>query len=272
MSAYCTPQGRMLVNFRLFRRGADYFIQLPLERLAPFQKRLSMFVLMSKVEIEDVSDQQVRMGVTGACAEGLLNGLYSALPEQPGEVRHVDDVTLLRLPGAEPRFEIIAPAEQATAAWTHCATEATPASRDYWSLLDIRAGLGSVYDATAEAFVPQMINLQMVDGVSFDKGCYVGQEVVARMKYLGKLKRRMFLARVDGDEQPQAGDELHAPGTDESGQGSGKIVDARPSPEGGFELLAVIEESAVEGGDIRLGGADGPRLELMELPYTLDEE
>ncbi len=270
MSAYCTPQGRMLANFRLFQRGGDYFIQLPLERLEPFQKRLSMFILMSKVKIEDVSGQLVRIGVTGPCAEGLLHGLYSALPEQPGEVQHEGDATILRLPGTEPRFEIIAPAGQAISAWSHCASEASPVDADHWALLDIRAGIGSIYDATAEAFVPQMINLQLVDGVSFDKGCYVGQEVVARMKYLGKLKRRMYLARVNSDQPPQPGDELHSMAGDESGQGTGKVVDARPSPDGGYELLAVIEDAAVERGEISVGGGTGPKLEILELPYTLD--
>ncbi len=270
MSAYCTPQGRMLVNFRIFQQGGDYFIQLPLERLEPFQKRLSMFILMSKVKIEDVSDQRVRIGLTGSCAESLLKGLYSEVPAQPGEVQHAGDTTLLRLPGAEPRYEIIAPAEQAMAAWKHCAAEASPVDVDYWALQDIRAGIGSVYDATAEAFVPQMINLQLVDGVSFDKGCYVGQEVVARMKYLGKLKRRMYLARVNSDQPPQPGDELHSTAGDESGQGTGKVVDARPSPDGGYELLAVIEDAAVERGDISIGGGSGPKLEMLELPYKLE--
>ncbi len=270
MSAYCTPQGRMLANFRLFQQGADYFIQLPLERLKPFLKRLSMFILMAKVKIEDVSGQRVRIGLTGACAEALLQGQFSQLPAQPGAVCHEGDTTILRLPGAEPRFEIIAPTGQAISVWNHCASEASPADADYWALQDIHAGIGSVLDATAEAFVPQMINLQLVDGVSFDKGCYVGQEVVARMKYLGKLKRRMYLARVNSDQPPQPGDELHATTGGESGQGTGKVVDARPSPDGGYELLAVIEDAAVERGDISVGSGTGGKLELLELPYALE--
>jgi hypothetical protein len=109
--------------------------------------------------------------------------------------------------------------------------------------------------------------MQLVDGVSFTKGCYTGQEVVARMQYLGKLKRRMYVARVDADKTPGPGDELFSPGS-ASGQGAGRVVDARPSPEGGFELLAVAEIASAEGPGLRLGDEQGPELELRELPYA----
>jgi hypothetical protein len=140
-----------------------------------------------------------------------------------------------------------------------------------WSLLGIRAGVPQVYGATTEAFVPQMINLHSIEGVSFRKGCYTGQEVVARMQYLGKLKRRMFLAHVDGSVAPKAGDELFSRET-ESGQGTGKVVDAQPAPQGGYDLLAVIHIAAVEAGSaIQLQDQNGPLLQFQPLPYTVDE-
>ena len=122
-----------------------------------------------------------------------------------------------------------------------------------------------MYPETAEAFVPQMTNMQLVNGVSFTKGCYTGQEVVARMRYLGKLKRRMYLAHIDADSPPKSGDALFS-ASSESGQGTGKIVAAQASPEGGYDLLAVVEISAVERGDVRWGET-GPRLAFRELPY-----
>jgi folate-binding protein YgfZ len=125
-----------------------------------------------------------------------------------------------------------------------------------------------VYDATAEAFVPQMANMQLVDGVSFTKGCYTGQEVVARMQYLGKLKRRMYRARVVTDQAPQPGQELFSPGS-ASGQGAGRVVDARPTPAGGFELLVVAEIASAEGASLRLGDEQGPALQLLDMPYGL---
>ena len=135
----------------------------------------------------------------------------------------------------------------------------------YWSLLDIRAGVPSVYPETADAFVPQMANLQLIDGVSFTKGCYTGQEVVARMQYLGKLKRRMYLAEVEAAAHPAGpATTLYVPGST-SEQASGRVVDARPSGDGRYELLAVVEIEAAEGGEVRLG-AEGPRLTSRPRP------
>ena len=141
--------------------------------------------------------------------------------------------------------------------------------RDFWALADIRAGIPSVLEETVEAFVPQMANLQLVGGVSFTKGCYTGQEVVARMQYLGKLKRRMYLAHVVSANAPKPGDELFARGST-SGQGAGKVVDAQPAGDG-YDLLAVIEINSLEQQSVHLGEA-GPALELLDLPYEFATE
>ena len=270
LSSYCTPKGRMLANFLLFERASDFYLQMPRETLPVVLKRLPMFVLMSKVSIEDACDQLVRIGLAGPDAESLLSGQFPSLPEAAGDALQENGTTLLRLPGAEPRFELIAGPEEMIEWWKKLSETASTVSADYWALLDIRAGIPTIYSATMEAFVPQMTNMQAIDGVSFTKGCYTGQEVVARMKYLGKLKRRMFLARVDTDSRPQAGEELFSTAS-ESGQGAGKIVDARPSPDGGYEVLAVVEISRAEAGDLHLGSIDGPQLRFLELPYRLDE-
>jgi folate-binding Fe-S cluster repair protein YgfZ len=116
-----------------------------------------------------------------------------------------------------------------------------------------------------------MANMQLVDGVSFTKGCYTGQEIVARMQYLGKLKRRMYLAHVDSAEAPTAGDPLFSP-QNASGQGAGRVVDARAAPEGGYDLLAVAEIESAESGELRLVDDQGPPLQLRELPYSLDTD
>jgi folate-binding protein YgfZ len=136
--------------------------------------------------------------------------------------------------------------------------------------MDIRAGIPNVFEDTVEAFVPQMANLQLVGGVSFTKGCYTGQEVVARMQYLGKLKRRMYHARVDAGQPPTPGTEVFSPSSD-SGQGAGRIVDAAASPDGGYEVLAVLQISSADANDLQLGDIDGPALQLMELPYAFEQ-
>jgi len=267
LSSYCSPKGRMLGNFRVFQRGEDLFLQVPKELLAPIHKRLSMFVLRSQVTLSDASEELARFGLSGTCAADLL----PFVPQGDHDTLSRNEITVLRLPGDTPRFEVIGPAEQLAPIWQDALGEATQTGGDFWRLMDIRAGIPTVYEETVEAFVPQMANLQLINGVSFTKGCYTGQEVVARMQYLGKLKRRMYRARVDTDTPPAPGTEVFSPSS-ESGQGAGRIVDAAPSPEGGFEVLCVLQISSAEAGDMRLGDAEGPVLELLPLPYAFDAE
>jgi len=265
-NSMCSPKGRMLANFLAFERAGDLYLQLPLARLEPILKRLQMFVLRSKVTLSDASDDLVRIGIAGECAEPLLPEVPSPAP---GSVLDVPPLTLIRLAGDRPRFEIIGPHTNAQAFWEQCARLAQPANPDFWPLMEIRAGIPTVYDDTVEAFVPQMANMQLIDGVNFSKGCYTGQEVVARMQYLGKLKRRMYLAHVDSATPPKAGDDLFSPSS-ESGQGAGRVVDARPSPGGGYELLAVAEIATAEESTLSLHDEHGPRLTINALPYPTE--
>jgi folate-binding protein YgfZ len=227
-----------------------------------------MYVLRSKVSLSDASSDLMRLGLTGDCASALLQPRFPAIPNTANEVVQHAGFTLIRLPGASPRFELLAPAEDLITFWQAAAEQAIRLGDDFWALQEIRAGVPIIYPATSEAFVPQMTNMQLVDGVSFTKGCYTGQEVVARMQYLGKLKRRMYLAHVSSESQPQPGDELYSAGST-SGQGTGKVVDARPA-NGGYDLLAVIEAGVAESHEICLG-EKGPRLELRQLPYPFPE-
>ena len=269
LTAWCNPKGRMTALFLAFQRDADLYLQLPAERLEPVFKRLRLFVLRSKVELAEASSELIRVGLAGDCVVATLG---DHLPAEPLAVARADGLTVISLPGAGPRVEVLGPVDEVRGLWQRAeAAGAAVAGADWWGLQDIRAGMPAVYDATVEAFVPQMANLQLVDGVSFTKGCYTGQEVVARMQYLGKLKRRMRHARVPAPARPRPGDDLWAPGS-ESGQGAGKVVDARPAPDGGSELLAVIETAGARAGGVRLGGPDGPVLEFLPLPYALPED
>lgn len=266
LNSYCTPKGRILTLFRLFQRGDDYFLQLPQQLLAATQKRLTMYILRSQVILTDASGELPCLGLAGPNAPQLLQQQLGIAPTEVGEALTHNEVTVLRIPGETPRFLLFAPVERAISLWQSLTPAARPVGAPCWQLQEIQAGLPSVVEATVEAFVPQMLNLQLVDGVNFKKGCYPGQEVVARMQYLGKLKRRMYRARSNGDEPPKAGDELFSP-VSESGQGSGKVVAAAPAAEGGHELLVVAEIAGVEQGALYLGDATGPRLELLPLPY-----
>ncbi len=265
LNSYCSPKGRMLGSFWIFQRGDDLYLQVPAERLPALLKRLSMFVMRSQVTLTDASDELARFGIAGECASVLL----PSAPAESWETTTQDDITVMRLPGDRPRFEVIGPAESLGTLWAQCLEKAQQTGPEFWSLMDIRAGVPTVQENTVEAFVPQMTNLQLIGGVSFTKGCYTGQEVVARMQYLGKLKRRMYRAHFHSDSLPEPGTEVFSPSSD-SAQGAGRLVDAAPSPEGGYEGLVVLQISSAEANDIHLGDAAGPPLELLPLPYGFD--
>lgn len=270
MSGICTPKGRMIANFRVFSIDNDFVLQMPVDTHGLLLKRLPMYVLMSKVSVDDASDELVRIGVAGASAEELLANQLGTVPAEEGKGASLGGVHLFRLPGNTPRFEILGGFEVISSLWDGLAADAGTGTPEQWSLLEIRAGIPTIYEPTVEAFVPQMANMDLVNGVSFTKGCYTGQEVVARMRYLGKTKRRMYLAHVESGRRPMPGEELFSAASD-SAQGAGKIVDAEASPEGGYDLLAVAEISLFKQDDLHLENTGGPKLEFLDLPYGLGE-
>lgn len=271
LSAYCTPKGRMLSNFRIFKRKDTYYLHLPANQLEKTLKRIQMFVLMSKVTIEDASDALVRIGLSGPDAEEKLGSVVSKLPQQIDDTTQVDGYTIIRIAGPHPRFEIYGELETITQLWNSLDVHAAPVGADAWSTLDILAGTPTIYPETTEAFVPQMVNMQAINGVSFKKGCYTGQEVVARMQYLGKLKRRMYQIHIETQEPVQPGDKLYSANST-SGQGTGNIVEAQTDPDGGTLALAVIDISSAEQGGLTLYDENGPAIRLLELPYSIDSD
>jgi hypothetical protein len=272
LSSHCSPKGRMIASFRVLRIEESIFLVLPRAQMEPVLKRLRMFLLRAKATIDDASDALVCVGIIGSCADAALGELFGPLPQLDNGMTRAGAATLIRIPGAVQRFLYIGPAEQARALWQLAVADggAAEADPDLWALHDIRAGLPTVLPETREAFVPQMANMQLLDGVSFTKGCYTGQEVVARMQYLGKLKRRMYLAEVETDQSPKPGDVLSAPGSS-SEQAPGRVVDARAAGPGRWELLVVAEISAAEGDGLHLGDG-GPRLRLQPPPYGFPAE
>ncbi len=269
LNSCCTPKGRMLASFRVFRRGEDIFLQLPHETLAPLLRRLSMYLLRSKVSLSNASDELVSIGLAGEHAATLLQELSPTLPGETDQVVQAEGLTIIRVAGQPQRYELIGPEAQMEQVWDALARQATVMDADYWSLLDIRAGIPSVYAQTVEAFIPQMVNLQLVNGVSFSKGCYCGQEIVTRTQHRGTLKRRMYLAHVDSPQRPAPGAELHSPSAEHE-QGAGLVVAASPAPEGGYDLLAMLQTPCVHADDVRLGDAQGPKLVFRDLPYSME--
>jgi folate-binding protein YgfZ len=269
LSATCNPKGRMLANFRIFERDNCYYLRLPLEQLQATLKRLRMFVLMAKVTIEDSSDALVHIGVSGPGAEKQLANIITKIPSTDNAVTQADGYTVIRLAGPNPRFEIYAELDDIKKLWNHLDVHAAPVGAGPWRMLDILAGIPTIYPATAEAFVPQMTNMQLIDGVNFKKGCYTGQEIVARMQYLGKLKRRMFRIHIASTDSVNPGDKLYSANTT-SGQGTGIIVDAQADPDGTFDGLAVIDINDAENNKLQLHDENGPMVTIEELPYSVE--
>lgn len=273
LSSHCSPKGRMLASFRVLRLGERILLVLPRVQLAALRNRLQMFLLRRDAVIEDLSDGRVCFGTVGGCADRIFSGHFGRLPELPNAMAQRGDAALIRAAGETPRLLFIGPPASAAALWREAgAAGAAPADPDLWALHEIRAGIPTVLPETADAFVPQMANMQLIDGVSFHKGCYTGQEVVARMQYLGRLKRRMYRARAGaGGTPPRPGMALTQDGGDGTEPAPGRVVDARAGAPGEWELLVVAEIGAAEGGGLRLGD-DGPVLELSAPPYGFPAE
>ncbi len=269
LTAYCSPKGRMLANGRLFQRGEVFYLCLPRQTLGPVLNRLRMYVMRSKVVIEDATDTLAHIGLSGPSADIELQNTLGAAPAHVNDAIQHQGITVIRIPGPHPRFELYGDADAMKKLWTALDVQAAPVSSAPWGLLDILAGIPTVYPATVDAFVPQMANMQLLNGISFQKGCYAGQEIVARTQFLGKLKRRMYRVHIDTDTAPKPGDELFAPDT-EPAQSAGRIVDAKPHPDGGFEALAVVQIASAETGDVRLGDPEGPLLRFGTLPYPFE--
>jgi folate-binding protein YgfZ len=264
LSSFNNAKGRMLASMLIWRDGNDYVLQLHHSLCEPIRKKLSMYVLRSKVKIVDVSAEMVCIGIAGIDALKTLQALYPALPQQTMDVVvQNEDNILCREAG---RFQITTAPQRAIELWQALSTLRSVGSPS-WDWLDICAGVPFVQAATLEAFVPQMLNFEVIGGVNFKKGCYPGQEVVARMHYLGKASRRMYLAHLDDATEAKAGDALFSAVSAE--QSCGTVVDAQPSPNNGVDLLVVVQTASHESVTVHLGKMDGPQLQFQALPYAL---
>jgi folate-binding protein YgfZ len=228
-NAWCTPKGRLLATFVLARDAGGYLLLLPAAFAEAIAKRLRMFVLRAKVKVEDASAATPRFGV--------WDGALPAGSFRLGEARALVFGT---------------------------APEGRPATLDEWALSLIRDGVVQVVPGTQEAFVPQMANYELVGGVSFRKGCYPGQEIVARTQYRGILKKRAV--RVLSATPLAPGESVYSDAFGD--QSSGTVANVAPSPEGGFEALVVAQLEAIARADLRLGSLAGPPLAIQPLPYS----
>jgi len=253
-SAWCTAKGRMLASFLVWRRDGAYRLALAAELEEAILKRLQMYVLRAKAKNTDVSADFALLGLAGPQAEAALAAAGLAAPAEPLSTARTADIVVVRQEAQ--RFVIEVPTASAAELWGKLAGQATPAGTAAWRWLDIQAGLPVVCGATKEEFVPQMADFEKIGGVSFHKGCYPGQEIVARTQYLGKVKRHLY--RLSSPQATVAGADLFSPGNPD--QACGKVVSVAPSPAGGFVGLAVIQSNFAE--DVRLESREGPAIQV----------
>jgi len=262
--AWCSPKGRMLANFLIRRSGESIFeLLLPESLSEAIAKRLRMFVLRSRVTVSDASSESVRLGIGGPDAGDAVRRALGAAPAV-GAVASFDDRLVAALPG--PRYVITVAPDAAGACWERLASVCRTAGFAAWQWLTIRAGVPVITAPTSDLFVPQAANWDALGGISFQKGCYAGQEIVARTQYLGRLKERLALAHLDG-APPAAGERLYSATFGE--QACGTIVNAAASPDGGSDVLAVLQLAAAESGDVHLAASGGASLRLAALPYEV---
>jgi folate-binding protein YgfZ len=270
LAGYCTAKGRLLATMLVWRTGDEIMLMLPKALLAAIQKRLQMFVLRAKVKLRDASGDHAILGMAGPFEASVLGADLADAGNTPYTKQDSESGSLIRMPDSAgvPRSLWIAEPAQAIAAWPMLAEMLKPASPAAWRLTEIGAAIPWVVQATQEKFVPQMINFELIGGVNFKKGCYPGQEIVARSQYLGKLKRRMLPARVSAVEVT-AGMEVFA--ENDPAQPCGMIVNAERGMDGETDCL--VEIKIAEAGDavIHLGSADGPALRFLPLPYAMPD-
>ncbi len=259
LAAFCNAKGRMQASFIVIKRSADELLLVcSLDVLPTTLKRLSMFVMRAKAKLSDASAEFTLHGLTG-----------DAVSSQGGDVSHIWSKT----DSAGASLVVLPPADNiARALWLAPTGTQTPTlsaiSLSHWHWLSVHSGVAMVTQPIFEAFVPQMLNYESVGGVSFKKGCYPGQEIVARSQFRGTLKRRAFM--VHADTELRVGQDVFH--TADAEQPCGLVASAAPAPAGGFDAIVSMQTAAALDGQLTAVSASGPRLSLLRLPYPLLED
>lgn len=257
LAAWCDAKGRALAVMRVLRHGDGFMLIFPATLKQALLKRLKMFVLRAQVELFDASEYLSCCALFGAGAEQAMAAIMS-LPAANG-VTTTAELQCLRLPGAVASYLVIGKSGADARTWERLQNLGLPASYDDWLLNRINAGEPQVVAQTQGVFVPQMLNLHWLDAIDFQKGCYPGQEIVARLQYRGTLARRMYLARMTTTDTPAPGDSV----TGLNAATLGQIVAAAPVNNNEQRLLAVLKVDA----ELQHANIDGVPLTLLDLPY-----
>jgi len=266
-SAWCNPKGQIVTNFLLLKMDKDFLLLLPENIKTQFMQRLQMYILRADVTLQDESESLIRIGLS--CSE-----LTQAVKEMIEVIQTAEQmqthksVHLFQIQTDKPRYIIIGTAEEIQPVWDTFNGNIKPAGIHSWSLLDILAGRPWVSETTSAMFLPQMLNLDILGGLSYQKGCYPGQEIITRLSQRGQLKRKMFLARTQNGVGIKPGQNLYSKDDD---QVVGTVVNIAPDPGGGHTMLAVVDIDNAESGHVIFEQREDSPLTFLTLPYHLDE-
>jgi hypothetical protein len=266
-TGYCNPKGRLLALFLAFSHNNHLHLQLPSSLLEPISKRLKMYVMRSKVSIIDTTESIFKLGLNGPEATQILGQLIPSLPANDYELISTELATVLKLPSIDnqARYEIFTDADHINSIWNSLSGQCQLVGKACWDYLETNAGIPEIVPNTQEQFVPQMINLDILNGINFKKGCYTGQEIVARTHYLGSVKRRTFLASIASNQIPSAGDKIFDANKNEVGQ----IVRVAPNTKSGVDALIELRIEAQQNGEVLWQNV---AVEFKALPYSFVAE
>ena len=265
LSAYSNPQGRVLATFFITQRQGSYYLSVSRDLVETLLKRLRMYVLRSKVYLEDASASLVHFGYAAPDGDTRLIEILGKAPQAAYETLQINNLTIMRQPAPIPRYKILGELPEALKLWQQLNVNAACVGRNGWEYFNVQSGIPMVTKKSYEAWVPQMLNLDLINGLSFTKGCYPGQEIVARMKYLGKSKRRMFRIAIPHlVQRPSIGTPIASPQDPEAGT----ILNATLNPDGYVEALAVMKIAETTQA-LTLGEY---KVQLASLPYSLEDE
>lgn len=267
LNGYCTPKGRLIATFRLLHYGDSVLLLLPSSMASVLTGRLKPYVLRDDVRFEIWPNDLVAIGCAGPDAAAALAAAMPQVPAEAGDIVDHGAIRVLRLAGPTPRFELIGDVASIQSLWKTLRTAGTlPAGAEAWDALNIQSGTPLIYPETTELFLPQMINLDLLQGVSFRKGCFPGQEVVARTQHRGQIKRRMYYAHARIDTPPPAGTAVHSADGSETGT---VVAAARVAAEPGVAMLAVLPIGLFERTTVHLYDTAGPGIDQRPLPYPV---
>lgn len=261
--AVCSLKGRVLFSFMAIPDGENMLLVLPADQLEAALTHLKKYALFSKTQLGHAS--VALAGICGAAADAQIQTLVGDVPA-PGQVIKSQNGKWVARLSAEKRYLLGFPAEALAAEWPSLQHDVTLAAENLWWAADIREGLATIFASSRDLFQPQELNYPALEAVSYNKGCYTGQEIVARLYFRGKLKQRLYRFEAKTSELPAMGSKIFA-----EGKAVGEVVNAAQSAADTIELLAVVRNTAVHQGQITLG-ENGLSLSTLELPYTLAAE